>query len=631
VAARGELSIARLRGRYYLPSQHPQPEQLQRRLDRALEKGVPAALEARLRPALEQGGDGVWLIRRLETDLVLDASASDEGRLGMLIGRQVSAAIERTIHALPDGANSLYFPTWADYAAQFATDLSNGRAWGAWYYAPFNGLRHLELDQALRQALLRRPEQVDAVLLKLAREGALERVLQALGERGAQAVWDALPYGAGSVTLPIVAAIMEIWQAAGISPAGEIDSAANRLRLWVAWRLHAGQGVVEGLDAQAHTGIDILLGLAGLFNSLPGAQDWLRQAAASPGGESSGLIALLEQAAGAEKAQLLRRLADQDPAWLERLARVLFGGSLASPAERVNMASASACAGLFLLLPAWIDLGLHELFENHAPTDRIAAVWRYWLALKCLGGQRLETNHRDPALLAAVGLEAPPGEADFNEAAAAAGALCLPLQRAFLQTLLSQGRADGRYLAAETCSLPGAGQVELLRDLRLDYWLDISAPAENAESRAERLAWVAAALGHSPEMVWESEAPPPAGLAERFPDYFQKAKPGLAELAYYHLPELPGEVDRLWSLLAQAALRCFARRLMGFAWSSAEHLHANFLHGAGSVLHTPHGLRVELPQAPLHTVLRLTSLREEAIEIPWLQGMAVQLVFRDEG
>lgn len=630
MAAHGELSIACLRGRYRVPLQHPQPEALQRRLDRALEKGVPAALERWLRPALEQGGEGVWLIRRLETDLVLDsmldASASDEGRLGTLIGQQVSAAIERTIHAPPDGANSLYFPTWADYAARFAADLADGGAWGAWYYAVFDGLRSLELSQALRQAITRRPEQAGDVLLKLAQNGALERVLGALGESGAQAVYEALPQGAGPVTPPVIAAILEIWQAAIPSPGGKIDSAANRLRLWVAWRLHAGQGVAAGLAAQAHAGIDFLLGLAGLLKTLPAGQ-----ADASP--DLSGLIARLERAAGAEKAQLLQGLAVQDPGWLERASRVLAPDTAQAQARPAGM---TACAGLFLLLPAWIDLGLDELFSTHAPTERIAAVWRYWLALKCLGAKRLETSRRDLALLTAVGLDAPPGEVDFNEAAAAASDLCRPLQRAFLQALLSQGRADGHYLAAETGSLPGGEQVGVLRDLRLDYWLDIGASksgvaAGSVESRVERLAWVAAALGQPAETVCESGTPPPPDLAERFPDYFQKAKPAAAELAYFHLVELPGEVDNLWSLLAQATLRNFSRRLLGFAWSSAEHLYTNFLHGTGSVQRTSHGWQVELPLAPLHTVLRLVGLREEILELPWLAGTAVRLAFREEG
>ena len=69
--------------------------------------GRPGGAGTRLRPALEQGGEGVCRpIRRLETDLVLDsmldAGAFDEGRLGMLIGRQVSAAVEPR-HPRPAG------------------------------------------------------------------------------------------------------------------------------------------------------------------------------------------------------------------------------------------------------------------------------------------------------------------------------------------------------------------------------------------------------------------------------------------------------------------------------------------------------------------------------------------------
>lgn len=627
MAAHGELSIARLSGRYLVPRQHPHPQALQKQLDRALEKGVPQALERWLRPALEQGDEGVWLIRHLETNLVLDAGVSEEGRLGMMLGRQISAAIERTLHAPPDGANSLYFPTWADYAARFAADLLEGRAWDAWYYAPFDGLRFLELGQALRQAILQRPEHTGAVLLRLAQDGALDRLLRTLGEGGAQAVYQALPSSPQPVEPSMLATILDVWPAALSSGSSELDSAANRLRLWAAWRLGEDRRVDPHLEAQAHAAIDLLLELAGQVEK----NGWRRRVVASQGDSTAAFLTRLEQFADARKVEPLRKLAESDPARLDSLARILSGEAQPLPADS---ASQSAAAGLFLLLPAWVDLRLHTLFESHAPTEQTAAVWRYWLALKCLGAMRLEASRRDPALLAAVGLEVPPSKEDISDALHAASELHRPLQRAFLQVLLSQGRVDGRWLAAETCPLPGGSEAGLLRDLRLDYWLDIAAlggAGATAESRAARLAWVAAALGYRAEVVWESGSPPAPELAERFADYFHKAKPGAAELAYFHMAELPAEVDCLWSLLARATLRNFAGRLMGFAWSSAEHLYANFLHGAGAVRHTPQGWDVELPRAPLHTVLRLAGLREETLELPWLAERVVRLAFRDAG
>ena len=106
----------------------------------------------------------------------------------------------------------------------------------------------------------------------------------ALGESGAQGVYEALPHSAGPAAPQVIAAILQVWQAAVPAAGGEIDSALNRLRLWAAWQLHAGQGAAAGLAAQALAGIDFLLGLAGLLKTLSAGQ-----AAASL--DLSGLIA----------------------------------------------------------------------------------------------------------------------------------------------------------------------------------------------------------------------------------------------------------------------------------------------------------------------------------------------------
>jgi hypothetical protein len=329
-------------------------------------------------------------------------------------------------------------------------------------------------------------------------------------------------------------------------------------------------------------------------------------------------------------ARVVHTLAGGESDWLKRLARIL------SPAPETASSPAGShglthCAGLFLLLPGWLDIGLDELLASHAPTEQQAAVWRYWLALKCLGSPRLPLSRRDPALLAAVGLDSPPTQDEMASAATSLTStpgLLVGLQRAFLLALAKNDRIDGRSLSVEACALPDGEPLQVLHDLRLDFWL---AMIHLGQPLPAALAWLGSVFGYPPEMAWDETTPPPADLVERHPGYLRSSKAADPDLAYFHLPGLPAQVDDLWTLMARAVLRVFALRLMGFAWSSPEYLFTRFLEGPGSLRRMPGGWWVELPLAPLHTVLHLSGLREQPLHLPWLSEPAVTLAFKPDG
>jgi hypothetical protein len=107
---------------------------------------------------------------------------------------------------------------------------------------------------------------------------------------------------------------------------------------------------------------------------------------------------------------------------------------------------------------------------------------------------------------------------------------------------------------------------------------------------------------------------------------------GSAEDEFAHLffgnpwPDFNLALDLVSALLARAALKEFARRLMGLQASSPEHLCRNFLEGVGTIRTLPERIEVELPRSPLSLVLQLSGLSTQTYTVPWLEGREVCLL-----
>ena len=90
--------------------------------------------------------------------------------------------------------------------------------------------------------------------------------------------------------------------------------------------------------------------------------------------------------------------------------------------------------------------------------------------------------------------------------------------------------------------------------------------------------------------------------------------------------ELDPALDCTFSLISRAALRHFARKLLGFEGSSPDHLHQNFLSGLSEVRCIDQRLEVRLPASPLSLILRMAGLQQQKYAPAWIKGSEVWLL-----
>ncbi|MGH2586072.1 MAG: hypothetical protein ACRDJE_14255, partial [Dehalococcoidia bacterium] len=168
------LQIERLRCRYRVPREHPNPWGVQARLDRLVREGlVEGGWTDAVASLVSEDEAGVLVIRRLELKLLLGVGAPEDTRLAALWRRGLTRALARALAAEPDGRWLIRFPSRAAYLARFAEDLVAGTAAGAWYYEPFRSLLTLPIGAALREAFRRDPTSILPALALLDERGRL--------------------------------------------------------------------------------------------------------------------------------------------------------------------------------------------------------------------------------------------------------------------------------------------------------------------------------------------------------------------------------------------------------------------------------------------------------------------------
>lgn len=645
-AAVNRLTVERMEALYRLPAGHPNPAGARLRLDRLVAAELPRRLAALLAPALPAGDPSFWLIRRLDVDLACDLAALDDTRVAGAWAGEVGAALARTLVRGPDGEGVLRFPDRASYVARFLADLAAGRAWGMWCYGGFEPLRSLPVGAALCEALLREPEAIAEVLGRLVQVGELEGVLAALSERSCERVLAAaLPPGAAAAA---DRGLLGALAAQGL-PSLDLGALA-RARLRLLSEVVARWPELRGAPGLA-AGIEWVVGLAAALAGVRDAAGWLDDLGA---GDLVTAAAALRQVGLEALLPLLpawRDAAGGDREWLRGVLRALApertAGAVA--AEATSTAGlVSDFAGVFFLLPSWQALAFEALLDGIEAQDalggpRARAALRWLVLLKAFGRRRAEAARRDPALRLAAGLFAMPGgqEDPGKEGAKAPGrvggdvasprelltaALAASPAAAVAELASAQGLAAAitralpehlsrlRRIAEET---PWSEELTLgesderyvlLRDSGNDYWLALE-PVEG-----------------------DTAAPAPVddvtrAAQERFLTRRRPAGPELAHLLLGTAPpfsDLPSGLDRATALLGHALLRHLAGRLMGFAWSSAEHLVTNFLAGTGEVRLAADGYRVVLPRTPLAVVARMAGADGLRYEVPWLGGAAIE-------
>jgi hypothetical protein len=143
------LAIRRLEIRGLAPRDHPDPDELKRRLLDASQKHLPEALAEAARAL---SGDVVLRMRRLEVDVTLDAAFEPR-----LFADVLAKAIARELQRAGERGSSddvVVYASRAIYLAALLEALADGCAAERWWLRDAEGLRFLTAAQAIRTAAL---------------------------------------------------------------------------------------------------------------------------------------------------------------------------------------------------------------------------------------------------------------------------------------------------------------------------------------------------------------------------------------------------------------------------------------------------------------------------------------------
>jgi hypothetical protein len=634
-----------------LPSGYPAPNDAHGRLDRIMRSSLPHECAKRLETLLPDDG-AVWFIRRLDVEAVVDLALDDVAVAG-LWADGILDGLTRTLAGSESGNEFMHFPDRATYLASFLEDLVAGHAWDRWYYAQLDSLRQLPTGVAIREALVRDVEEADAALVMLAATGRLGVVLSAMSPTDLRRVLDAcIPRGSGMTAGDsALDAVLAVWADAAIEwSSGPLARARNALRLYVAVR---GRGaLLSGSELRA--AIDVLVWLAAI------GHDPSQLSAPFPGQRDGGALSVDPTESVEEIAASRAALRSLSAAAIERARRVVTSATKGLQARSGAMTDLTSMYGaIFLLLPAMEEIGVDDLVSRarySAPTGMdVQTTLRMIVALKCLGSSRTQEALDDPIVQLAVGAEHTVDTKAVSAIAASATARGdEALLAGLVEILAARGRLEGRALAIDVIRR-GRTEALALRDVSSDGWAfawSLRGPerartllarglalfrhaglaAEHCilDSRAaERIdASALAALGLHPLSV---EAPAlPNDLREQIAIFRERAGRLGEELDHFSLQELQhrARFDLVWTLVARAVLRTFARRLTGFAWSGPDFLFRNFLAGESTVRVSERAIEVELPEMPLQLVLRLAGVDGQTYRVPWLGERQVVLSLR---
>lgn len=644
------LTVERLRVTYLVAREHPDPEGLRVRLDAAAHDRLPEICARLISQGLPAQDPSVWLIRKLNVDLTLDAGAFNDDQIARAWGRQVATGIARTVAGL-DGANHepdgiLHFENRAEYLARFAADLAAGRAWGQWYYHSFESLRSLPTAAALREALTREPQWTKATLLELRAHGELPQVLAQLTSTDALRVLDACTAGntarVARGSRELVDAFVSVLDRAGLE--GESATPANALRLYLTLLTFAPRLATDG---RARGAVEQLLAFLGVLEPLANTRRLL-------GYVASGDLqrAIHECVDGGVRDNLssvpfFAQLANGDAAWLEEIARARRRGNMNAVSKRVNATGrvfASPFAGVFLLIGILSRSGLNNFIRNTCYPKMegmdIEAVLRFLVVCRAMGVND-PLSLVDPAIALAVGLDGAPDPAQVR---AWANQMTAEQHYAVWTRLietLTPGQMQGRSLLAEVVSIPTSERVLLLRDRAHDAWAYaevISTGTDANAALARGLDIIERGTGTAVEQLelgtGLDAAHDARNLQARVKSIAAATEPFVSaarELASLvpdaSSPLLTGvsEFELVWTLAARATLRAFVERLMGFRASSPEYIRRNFLEGNGTIQVLDESIHVQLAARPLNLVLSLAGINGQRYVLPWRNETSVTI------
>jgi len=383
------LTIDRLRCHVRLAGGATNPGEVGDALARAAAGHLPAVLAELALP----DGDAVVRLRALRLNLVAAPGSEPDEAVAARWGQALGAALGRVLRD-DDPARVVRFDSPQAYTLAFLRDLSDGRAWGRWYFDEFAPLRILPDAAAALELLIARPAWAVALLRDLLRSGHGARLLARWSAVDLARLWAALGIRPATPTATALEAAAPLWPGAALGGGADADARArDALRLWLAAPVP---------DAAALAAARLLVDVAAAVRLAPEARGVLLMRSEF----YPHLIARME-AHGVLAALGSLPESDDGRALLARAAEVVTP-TLAAPAPATtgDAALSSPVGAVWLLLAPLARL---EVWPRWLAGDGETAARRYLfvVALKALG--RHAAGHVDDRLVAAfAGLSEPP-------------------------------------------------------------------------------------------------------------------------------------------------------------------------------------------------------------------------------
>lgn len=388
------LSVDRLVSTYLVPQDHPAPSQVRRDLDEVVRKYINDFCGRALSALLDSRDPAVWLIDRVTVDVLMDLSAAEPEEVAAFWAEKIAESVARTITQGEDGERVMRFANRAEFLAYFLRDLADGTAWSKWYYHQFESLRSLPAAAAIREAMLREPDQAEAALLHLLRTNCISGVAGSLSKADQEKLVQLCSAEEVMPGKKIFGAMLEAWGSAAVHLRRPLD-------LYLAMR----DRHPEFPPAEVRSAVRHALAVEQWRHSRQLAEIL----AALACNRLSPILAPLT--AEHETLLYLRFLTSEDPSLPDRIAELarvqdstgVEKENLAAKGSEYSRCFASPLGGVFLLLPALI--ANRDLLAAYGGAED--AVLRYLLFSACLLTNSAESKF-EPALAAAAGIETEP-------------------------------------------------------------------------------------------------------------------------------------------------------------------------------------------------------------------------------
>ena len=338
--------IERLHSDYHLAGGNIRPDAVKQKLDGIVRSLLVPELERRL-PGLLPEPDRLYFVRNVRLDLVVDIGMRERDITAPWAERIASrlAALLRRARApgeLPaEESDCVVFRHETEYLAAFLAELAGGTAWSRWYFDALKEYDGMSAGDVIRTVLMNRADIAEDILMDLAERRELDEVLRELSEDDAELVFLKGPdsgSGAGDTregegeneTRRDILEQLRTIRAADSPPPSSWKSC---LKLYLAF-------------LQAHPAFEDKTALRRVLAEVRNSRGALLQPTA---------VELALRRSTAEARSDGRKPDEKDIALVA--------------AEHANSIIFARQAGLFLLVPALLELGVHEWPEKEVFPD----------------------------------------------------------------------------------------------------------------------------------------------------------------------------------------------------------------------------------------------------------------------